>query len=246
MADVLSFVEFENAADLKMAVEKLDNTEFKGANVHCIADVGMPIARRIALTRSRSKNLLVIAIARARRVRAMASAHQGKNTMVVADRLHAEGTALVAMTIAAAPRRAVTITTHETIVTIRLLVVAALRWKMDIRHLGEATVMILTPHHHHVDTRNPTPMATSVLHDREALHRVATAPTKAIVLATGRYLFLIRASRLRVPRLSLQIHLSPSTSSSDKLSGHGERGCGCLDTCGPCVTGRCGALFSCS
>ena len=36
---LLRFVEFETAADLKKAVESLDNSEFKGATVHCIADV---------------------------------------------------------------------------------------------------------------------------------------------------------------------------------------------------------------
>lgn len=36
---LFSFVEFETAEDLKVAVDKLDNTEFKGANVHCISDV---------------------------------------------------------------------------------------------------------------------------------------------------------------------------------------------------------------
>lgn len=35
-----SFVEFETAADLKSAVEKLDGREFKGQRVTCIADVG--------------------------------------------------------------------------------------------------------------------------------------------------------------------------------------------------------------
>lgn len=32
-------MEFETAGDLKVAVDKLDNQEFKGANVRCIADV---------------------------------------------------------------------------------------------------------------------------------------------------------------------------------------------------------------
>lgn len=35
-----SFVEFETAVDLKTAVEKLDNREFKGQRVNCVADVG--------------------------------------------------------------------------------------------------------------------------------------------------------------------------------------------------------------
>jgi hypothetical protein len=33
------FVEFETAADLSTAVEKLDNREFKGRTVHCVANV---------------------------------------------------------------------------------------------------------------------------------------------------------------------------------------------------------------
>lgn len=37
-----SFVEYETAADLASAVEKLDNNEFKGATVRCISDVGPP------------------------------------------------------------------------------------------------------------------------------------------------------------------------------------------------------------
>lgn len=37
-----SFVEFETAADLKSAVEKLDGREFKGVTVHCTADVIIP------------------------------------------------------------------------------------------------------------------------------------------------------------------------------------------------------------
>ena len=37
------FVEFETAGDLKIAVDKLDNQEFKGASVRCLADVRSPI-----------------------------------------------------------------------------------------------------------------------------------------------------------------------------------------------------------
>jgi len=36
--DGRGFVEFETSADMKTAVEKLDNTDFKGAMVHCVAD----------------------------------------------------------------------------------------------------------------------------------------------------------------------------------------------------------------
>lgn len=38
------FVEFETAGDLKVAVDKLDNQEFKGASVRCLADVRLPMA----------------------------------------------------------------------------------------------------------------------------------------------------------------------------------------------------------
>lgn len=36
------FVEFETAGDLKVAVDKLDSQDFKGASVRCLADVGFP------------------------------------------------------------------------------------------------------------------------------------------------------------------------------------------------------------
>lgn len=38
---ITSFVEFETAVDLKTAVEKLDNREFKGQRVNCVADVSL-------------------------------------------------------------------------------------------------------------------------------------------------------------------------------------------------------------
>jgi hypothetical protein len=38
---IRSFVEFETAADLKTAVEKLDGREFKGVRVTCTADVSI-------------------------------------------------------------------------------------------------------------------------------------------------------------------------------------------------------------
>lgn len=41
---IRSFVEFETAADLKTAVEKLDGREFKGVRVTCVADVCCTIA----------------------------------------------------------------------------------------------------------------------------------------------------------------------------------------------------------
>jgi hypothetical protein len=44
MCAQFSFVEFENGADLKTAVEKLDKREFKGATVHCSQDVSAGIS----------------------------------------------------------------------------------------------------------------------------------------------------------------------------------------------------------
>ena len=40
--DNARFVEFETAGDLKIAVDKLDNQDFKGASVRCLADVRLP------------------------------------------------------------------------------------------------------------------------------------------------------------------------------------------------------------
>ncbi|KAH6707626.1 hypothetical protein DL95DRAFT_384517 [Leptodontidium sp. 2 PMI_412] len=48
-----SFVEFETAADLKTAVEKLDGREFKGVRVTCVADT-QPDVPRDSRARSRS------------------------------------------------------------------------------------------------------------------------------------------------------------------------------------------------
>ena len=41
-SDCRSFVEFETAADLRNAVEKLDSREFKGQRVTCVANVSPP------------------------------------------------------------------------------------------------------------------------------------------------------------------------------------------------------------
>lgn len=48
------FVEFETAADLKTAVEKLDGREFKGQRVNCIADTQPDFPTRERGARSRS------------------------------------------------------------------------------------------------------------------------------------------------------------------------------------------------
>ncbi|KAK4570212.1 hypothetical protein LTR86_002292 [Recurvomyces mirabilis] len=48
------FVEYETAADLASAVEKLDNSTFKGSNVHCISDPQSEIPRPRERFRSRS------------------------------------------------------------------------------------------------------------------------------------------------------------------------------------------------
>lgn len=48
LAIALRFVEFENAADLRTAVEKLDGRDFKGSPVVCLADVsGAPGATSV-------------------------------------------------------------------------------------------------------------------------------------------------------------------------------------------------------
>ncbi|RBQ78830.1 hypothetical protein VDGD_10099 [Verticillium dahliae] len=50
------FVEFETAADLRTAVEKLDGREFKGKPVNCVADTQPDIPPRDNRGRSRSPN----------------------------------------------------------------------------------------------------------------------------------------------------------------------------------------------
>ncbi|KAJ8104537.1 hypothetical protein ONZ43_g7801 [Nemania bipapillata] len=50
------FVEFETAVDLKTAVEKLDNREFKGQRVSCVADTSLPAAT-VALALLRAVDL---------------------------------------------------------------------------------------------------------------------------------------------------------------------------------------------
>ncbi|KAH6678294.1 hypothetical protein B0J14DRAFT_582380 [Halenospora varia] len=50
--DGKGFVEFETAADLKTAVEKLDGREFKGVRVTCVADTQPDIPRDRARSRS--------------------------------------------------------------------------------------------------------------------------------------------------------------------------------------------------
>ncbi|KAL8878872.1 MAG: hypothetical protein Q9198_003405 [Flavoplaca austrocitrina] len=52
--DGKGFVEFETAADLKVAVDKLDNNEFKGATVGCVSDPQDEIPRNDRYGRSRS------------------------------------------------------------------------------------------------------------------------------------------------------------------------------------------------
>ncbi|MDI1492988.1 MAG: hypothetical protein OHK93_004772 [Ramalina farinacea] len=52
--DGKGFVEFETAADLKVATDKLDNQDFKGSNVHCFPDIQDEIPGRNDRYRSRS------------------------------------------------------------------------------------------------------------------------------------------------------------------------------------------------
>ncbi|KAI4189560.1 MAG: hypothetical protein LQ348_003780 [Seirophora lacunosa] len=52
--DGKGFVEFETAADLKVAVEKLDDNDFKGATVRCTADPQDEVPRNERYGRSRS------------------------------------------------------------------------------------------------------------------------------------------------------------------------------------------------
>ena len=100
-------MEFETAGDLKVAVDKLDTQDFKGANVRCVADV-----RFIQLTRKqqtstnqlyrrRTRFLAMIAIVLVPPHRSVVETINLLITIMIAEaRLHHEATALAETTIA--------------------------------------------------------------------------------------------------------------------------------------------------
>lgn len=130
------FVEYETAADLAAAVEKLDQHDFKGAPVTCVSDVSPLLMLKIfnLLTldsrnpRSRVLASLAIALAllaTAVVATAMAMARPWTTTTTAVARLVA--TALVAMTTVVVPRLHATTTTPVTTATAHLLVVEVRR-----------------------------------------------------------------------------------------------------------------------
>ena len=162
--DSARFVEFETAGDLKVAVDKLDNQDFKGASVRCVADVGLlsTIALSIYMTepncrlRMRSRATTATALGRPHRsVEAAAAATPHPTATTAVAHLPPVATAPVVMTTVVAPRR-VTITTPVTAATVPHLHHARLAHPSTIRThhpLVAGTAMILTVLHLVVDTR---------------------------------------------------------------------------------------------
>lgn len=158
------FVEFETAGDLKVAVDKLDNQDFKGASVRCLADVRFPtdspmhlIPKSMYRPKTRFPATIVTALARLHPfVEAAAAIHHLTATTAVA-RLRPVAIALVVMITVVAPHP-VTITTPVIAATVLHLPHAQLAHPLTIptHHLHvAATAMILTALRLVVDMKIP-------------------------------------------------------------------------------------------
>ena len=135
-----SFVEFETASDLKIAVEKLDNQEFKGANVRCEADVWYPHSLTLLLwltsNRLKMKFHAMIAIVLDHRhpsVEEVVAIRLLTGTMV-ADPLHLVVIALVVMT---------TVVVHHLHVTTTILVMVAIALHLPLVPLVLPLTMLI-------------------------------------------------------------------------------------------------------
>lgn len=152
VTDSARFVEFETAGDLKVAVDKLDNQDFKGASVRCLADVRFPPTLLISSTtklicrpKTRFPATTDIALARPRHSVEAAAIHHLMATTAVAH-LPPVAIAPVVMITVVAPHL-VTITTPVTAATVLHLHLAQLAHPLTILthhpHVA-ATAMILT------------------------------------------------------------------------------------------------------
>lgn len=182
-----SFVEFETAADLKTAVEKLDGREFKGARVTCVADVCIqfiPIwplltqfrPNRIPLVIEPDPALLLADLMR----RTMSVvAHPVDTALVVTDTAigaHLDG-AIMTMTVvvmAALPHGLA-----PRLMTILLHVVAVLKI------LTGATTHLLT----HMPMAMADPLTTDLLQGI-TLREIPVTPIMIAVVATGNLSYL--------------------------------------------------------
>ncbi|KAI4106328.1 MAG: hypothetical protein LQ339_003065 [Xanthoria mediterranea] len=148
--DGKGFVEFETAADLKVAVDKLDNNEFKGATVGCVSDV---LRMRFHVT------IVTAVLARHHRVVVLTLRRMDTTSVALRPVITRH---VPVMTTGAVARHPVTMTiTPVTIVVTDLRHRAALAVvhpsMIRIHLLVETTAGIRTPpHHHDVPTRIPT------------------------------------------------------------------------------------------
>ncbi|KAL8680680.1 MAG: hypothetical protein Q9186_003165 [Xanthomendoza sp. 1 TL-2023] len=159
--DGKGFVEFETAADLKVAVDKLDNNEFKGATVGCTADHSLKMRSHVTTPATvvlAPHHLDVVLIL------------QRTDTTIVALLLVTMHHVTV-MSIVVVARRPVTMkTTAVTIVATgprHRFAPAVVHLSMNPTHLlAEATNAIRMPPHH-LDVPTMTPTAPTGMGDQE-------------------------------------------------------------------------------
>jgi len=126
--NVTRFVEFETAGDLKVAVDKLDGTDFKGNAVRCIADVSLlyssPINALMSLFSSKKRLPATIGTALAPLPLSVAAATlQPMATTTVVAPLRLGDTAHIAMTTVVALLLPATTTTLVIATIVRRLLV---------------------------------------------------------------------------------------------------------------------------
>lgn len=148
------FVEFETAADLKVAVEKLDNQDFKGSNVRCIADVCHPFTPPnptpwFPLTRHRlrpkSPEMSAIVLVHHHLVAPIPPPMVATTTVVVTRFLAVTIARLVILVTVVARLHRVTMSTVVILAAIAPRLLALLQSIIRIRMLGTiTTVTILT------------------------------------------------------------------------------------------------------
>ncbi|KAI4275898.1 MAG: hypothetical protein LQ337_002863 [Flavoplaca oasis] len=176
--DGKGFVEFETAADLKVAVDKLDNNEFKGATVGCVSDVcpDPTLSRNRPPTDCRHSRRMrfhatIVTAVPARHHRDVVLTLRKMDTTIVALRLENTRHVSVTTTVVVVRHHVTMTITPATIVATDLHHPAALAvvhpLKIRIRLLVEATTATHMQHHR-PDAPTTTPMLPTDMGDRES------------------------------------------------------------------------------
>ena len=190
------FVEFETAADLKTAVDKLDNQEFKGATVRCTADVShiqcIFAASKLTILVIRPKTKLpVIVIDPVLLINAVEviMVVPPTITMVVAVALPLEAAIVLAVkTIAIVLLHVVMTTTRVIVIAHHHVVFVAPLLMTDTLQLAAHTAMTLTrrPHRPVATTTLTLMEATIVLQEPGLPHQELMQEHMKSVHVTGR------------------------------------------------------------